>query len=51
MNSNAYLNEERYKTQTKLSIIALIVLFIGLSIGGLLIYTGITRCSKSKIDE
>lgn len=51
MNSNAYLNEERYKTKNKLSIIALIVLFIGLSIGGFLIYTGITRCSKSKIDE
>ena len=51
MNSNAYLNEERYKTKNKLSIIALIVLFIGLSIGGFLIYTGITRGSKSKIDE
>lgn len=51
MNSNAYLSEERYKTKNKLSIIALIVLFIGLSIGGFLIYTGITRCSKSKIDE
>ena len=51
MNSNAYLNEERYKTKNKLSIIALIVLVIGLSIGGFLIYTGITRGSKSKIDE
>lgn len=52
MKNNVYLNEGRYKkTKKKLSFIALFISILGLSVGGFLIYKGITRCSKSKVDE
>lgn len=52
MNKNVYLNEEKYKkTKNRLSIIALLVLILGLSTGGFLIYKGLTRGSANKIEE
>lgn len=52
MEKNVYLNEEKYqKTKKKLSIIALIVLIIGISIGGGLISYGIIRTSPEKIES
>ena len=46
-----YLNEEKYqKTEKKISIAAIIILIIGLSIGGFLIYNGVAKPSSSKLD-
>ena len=47
-----YLNEEKYqKTEKTLTIVAVLVLVIGLFIGGFLIYRGIATPEASKIDS
>lgn len=52
MEDNKYLNEEKYKkTKRILIIFALLVLIVGLSIGGFLIYNGIAKPGASKVDE
>lgn len=52
MEKNVCLNEEKYqKTKKKLSVIALIVLIIGILIGGGLITFGINRTSPEKIES
>lgn len=52
MNERKYLNEERYhKVEKKLTVIAIALLVIGLSIGGFLIYKGTEKPSTEKINE
>ena len=44
MAERKYLNEEKYqKTEKKLTVIAVLILVIGLCIGGFLIYRGIAK--------
>lgn len=52
MERKEYLTEERYERgKSKIYKIALIILIVGLSIGGFLIYSGINGSSASKLDE
>ncbi len=52
MEDKKYLNEEQYqKTERKLSLVALIILIVGLSIGGLLIFSGVAKPNTSKISD
>jgi len=52
MAENKYLNEEKYqKAKKKLSLVALLILVIGLSIGGYLIYKGVAKPGTSKVEE
>ena len=52
MNENKFLNEEKYqKTEKKITIIALLILVIGLCIGGFLIYNGVAKPGTSKVEE
>lgn len=51
-NKNEFLNEEKYQKNEKLiTLIAIIILIIGLSGGGFLIYNGIVKPSTNKVDE
>ena len=46
MNNNKFLNEEKYqKTKKKIMFVALIILIIGISIGGSLIFSGVKKRS------
>lgn len=52
MDKNKYLNEEKYKKiEKKLLILSLIILVLGLSIGGFLIYKGTVKPSQSEINK
>ncbi len=52
MNKNKYLNEEKYKKiEKKLLAFSLIILVLGLSIGGFLIYKGTVKPSQSEINK
>lgn len=47
-----HLNEERYqKTEKKISIAAIIILIIGLSIGGFLIFNGVVKPNTAKLEK
>lgn len=51
MNRHEYLNEEKYqKAEKKISFVALIILVLGLSLGGFLIYKGV-HTDSSKLDD
>lgn len=51
MEKNNYLNEEKYqRTVKRISVVAIVILVIGLCIGGYLIYNGIAKPSSSKVD-
>lgn len=48
MKNNEYLNEEKYqKTKGKISIVAIIILIIGLVLGGSLIFLGINKINEN----
>lgn len=50
MNEKQYLNEEKYqKTKKKITIVAILVLIIGLLIGGGLIATGLKKYNQTKL--
>lgn len=52
MVENKYLNEEKYqKTEKTISLIAILILVIGLCVGGFLIYKGAAKPKSSKIEE
>lgn len=52
MHDNKYLNEEKYKKiEKKLLVLSLIILLLGLSIGGFLIYKGTVKPSQSEINK
>lgn len=52
MSDKKYLNEEKYKkTEKSLTIIAILILIIGLCIGGFLIYRGTVGPETSGIEE
>ena len=47
-----YLNEEKYnKTKKKLKTIAILILIVGFSIGGFLIYRGVKGADTSKLEN
>lgn len=47
MSERKYLNEERYeKTKSKITIVAVIVLIVGLLLGGFLIYKGVKQSNS-----
>ena len=51
MNRHEYLNEEKYqKAEKKISFVALIILVLGLSLGGFLIYKGV-HTDSNKLDD
>ena len=51
MNENKFLNEEKYqKTEKSITIIAIIILLVGLCIGGYLIYNGVAKPKTSNVD-
>ena len=52
MEENKYLNEEKYqKTEKTITIIAVLVLIIGLCVGGFLIYKGVAKPEAEKLEE
>ena len=52
MEENKYLNEEKYKrTERTIIIFAVLLLILGLSLGGFLIYNGVVKPGASKVDE
>lgn len=52
MGENKYLNEQKYqKAEKSITLIAFLVLIIGLCIGGFLIYKGIKKPATSKVEE
>lgn len=52
MNDKKYLNEEKYqKTEKSISLLAIIILVLGLSLGGFLIYRGVAKPGKSKVEK
>ena len=52
MMENKYLNEEKYqKTEKTITLVAILVLVIGLCIGGFLIYKGVAKPGTSKVEE
>ena len=52
MEEKKYLNEEKYQNaEKKIKILAVIVLVLGLSIGGFLIYKGVAKPGTAKVDE
>lgn len=52
MSNNKYLNEEKYqKTKNKITLIATLVLVMGILIGGGLIATGIIKNNQLKLSE
>lgn len=52
MTENKYLNEEKYqKAEKSISIIAILVLIVGLCIGGYLIYKGVAKPATAKVEE
>ena len=52
MTENKYLNEEKYqKTEKSITLVAILVLVVGLCIGGFLIYKGVVKPGTSKVEE
>ncbi len=51
MSENKYLNEKKYqKAERKLTLVAILVLIIGLSIGGYLLYKGLAKPESHKVE-
>lgn len=52
MTENKYLNEEKYqKAEKKITLVAVLILVIGLGIGGFLIYKGVAKPSAGKVED
>lgn len=52
MNEKEYLSEEKYqKTEKILTLVAVLLLVVGLSIGGFFIYNGIAKPGTAKVEE
>lgn len=52
MTENKYLSEEKYKkTEKSITLVAILVLFVGLGIGGFFIYNGVAKPGASKVEE
>ena len=52
MEEKKYLNEEKYKKAEKsITIVAILVLVVGLCIGGFLIYKGVAKPGTTKVEE
>lgn len=52
MAENKYLNEEKYqKTEKTITLVAILILIVGLCIGGYLIYKGVAKPGTSKVEE
>lgn len=52
MTENKYLNEQKYqKAEKSITLVAVLVLVVGLCIGGFLIYRGVAKPATSKVDE
>lgn len=52
MAENKYLNEEKYqKAEKSITLVAILVLLVGLCIGGFLVYRGIAKPGTAKVDE
>lgn len=52
MTENKYLNEEKYqKAEKKITLVAILVLVIGLCVGGFLIYNGIAKPGAGKVED
>ena len=52
MAENKYLNEEKYqKAEKSITLVAILVLVVGLCIGGFLIYKGVAKPGTSKVEE
>jgi len=52
MAENKYLNEEKYqKAEKSITLVAILVLVVGLCIGGFLIYKGVAKPGISKVEE
>ena len=51
MSENKYLNEKKYqKAERKLTLVAILVLILGLSIGGYLLYKGLAKPESHKVE-
>ena len=51
MAENKYLNEEKYqKAEKSITLVAILILVIGLCIGGFLIYKGVAKPGTSKVE-
>lgn len=52
MAENKYLNEEKYqKAEKSITLVAILILVIGLCIGGFLIYKGVAKPGTSKMED
>ena len=52
MAENKYLNEEKYqKAEKSITLVAILVLVVGLCIGGFLIYKGVAKPGTSNVEE
>lgn len=52
MAENKYLNEEKYqKAEKSITLVAILILAIGLCIGGFLIYKGVAKPGTSKVED
>lgn len=52
MAENKYLNEEKYqKAEKSITLVAILVLVVGLCIGGFLIYKGVAKPGTAKVEE
>lgn len=52
MEENKYLNENKYqKAEKSITLLAVLVLVVGLCIGGFLIYKGVAKPATSKVEE
>lgn len=52
MAENKYLNEEKYqKAEKSITLVAIIILVVGLCIGGFLIFNGVAKPGASKVEE
>lgn len=52
MAENKYLNEEKYlKAEKSITLVAILILAIGLCIGGFLIYKGVAKSETSKVED
>ncbi len=52
MTENKYLNEEKYqKAEKSITLVAILILVVGLCIGGFLIYRGVAKPGTSKVEE
>ncbi len=52
MTENKYLNEEKYKkTEKSITLVAILILVVGLCVGGFLIYKGVAKPGTSKVED